>query len=151
MGKYSNFTKAKLKEYALIATIDGNFAFSEFSVTRDAMYAGLKIMELISCHNVKLSEVVKDVEAFDYRQVKVDCAQRLKGKMMRKFLEDAKDKKSSTVDGVKIWESDKEWVLMIPDQYSEHLNPYIQASTKEAGDKLYERYIQKISSWSNED
>ena len=136
-GKYANFKAEKLREYVLIATVDGNFAFTEFGVTRDAMYASLKIMELVSCHGVKLSELSKGIEAFDYRLEQVECTQALKGKMMRKFLEDAKGKRSSSLDGVKIWENDTDWILMIPDQYSDHLNIYIQAQDSAAGKALY--------------
>ncbi|MEA1919369.1 MAG: sugar phosphate nucleotidyltransferase [Campylobacterota bacterium] len=147
-GKYSVFSTKKLKEYDLIATVDGNFAFTEFGVTRDAMYASLKIMELVSCHGVKLSDLSKGIEDFDYRSIKIDCTQALKGKMMRKFLEDAKGKKSSSADGVKIWENETDWVLMIPDQYSDHLNLYIQAKDEASGEKIYETYSAKIAQWS---
>jgi mannose-1-phosphate guanylyltransferase/phosphomannomutase len=149
-GKYSNFTTKKLQEYALIATVDGNFAFTEFGVTRDAMYASLKIMELVSCHGVKLSELSKGIEEFDYRTIKIECTQALKGKMMRKFLEDAKGKKSSSADGVKIWENNTDWVLMIPDQYSDHLNLYIQAKQKSSGEAIQKSYDEKIALWSQE-
>ncbi|MBU0720459.1 NTP transferase domain-containing protein [bacterium] len=147
-GKYSNFKAKKLKEYDLIATVDGNFAFTEFSFTRDAMYASLKIMELIGTHGVKLSAFSKEIESFHYRSLQIDCTQALKGKMMRKFLEDAKGKRSSSVDGVKIWENDTDWILMIPDQYSDHLNIYIQAQNDAAGKIIYDSYSAKIAQWS---
>ena len=67
--------------------------------------------------------------------------------MMRMFLEDAKGKKSSLLDGVKIWENDTDWILMIPDQYSEHLNIYIQAKDKKSGEKLYDSYSSKMTQW----
>jgi len=149
-GKYSNFTTQKLKEYDLIATVDGNFAFTEFGVTRDAMYASLKIMELVSCHGVKLSDLSKGIEDFDYRYLQIECTQALKGKMMRKFLEDAKGKKSSSADGVKIWENKTDWILMIPDQYSNHLNLYIQAKDEASGQAISDNYSAKIAQWSAE-
>jgi len=149
-GKYSNFKAEELQKYDLIATVDGNFSFCEFGYTRDAIYASLKIMEMLSCHRVKLSKLASDVDEFYYKNFKIECSQALKGKMMRKFLEDAKGKKSSSIDGVKIWENTHDWVLMIPDQYSEHLNIYIQASDDKTGEKLYEKYSKKIVLWSNE-
>jgi mannose-1-phosphate guanylyltransferase/phosphomannomutase len=149
-GKYSNFTAQQLNSYDLIATVDGNFSFTEFGYTRDAIYASLKIMELLSCHSVKVSELVSSIDDFYYSTFKIECSQALKGKMMRKFLEDAKDKKSSSADGVKIWENDNDWILMIPDQYSEHLNIYIQASDDAAGEALYAKYSKKIVTWSDE-
>jgi len=68
--------------------------------------------------------------------------------MMRMFLEDAKDKKSSTIDGVKIWLDTNDWILMIPDQYSDHLNIYIQAQTDEKGEEILATYNAKILEWS---
>jgi len=149
-GKYADYNAKKLNEYSLIATVDGNYTFTEFGVTRDAMYASLKIMELITCYGVVLSDVAKSIENFHYRRIKVECTQALKGKMMRKFLETAKDKKSSSVDGVKIWENDTDWILMIPDQYTDHINLYIQAKNKVSGENIFNKYNAKITQWSQE-
>lgn len=147
-GKYSSFSPQKLKEYDLIATVDGNFAFTEFGYTRDAMYASLKIMMLLKCSGMKLSELASRVDDFYYRHFEIPCAQALKGKMMRMFLQDAKEKRSSSEDGVKIWEGDTDWILMIPDRYNEHLNIYIQAKEKAAGEAIYTNYVEKIQSWA---
>lgn len=150
-GKYGGFKAAQLREYDLIATVDGNFAFSDFAISRDAMYASLKIMEMLSCSHLQLSEISKMVKNFYYKHEKIPCTQALKGKMMRKFLEDAKGKRSSSQDGVKMWESESDWILMIPDQYNEHLNLYIQASSHEVGEDLLERYIEKIKKYAKEE
>jgi len=147
-GKYADFKADELRKYDLIATIDGNFAFTEFSLYRDSMYATIKILELIIKHDIKLSELVANVDSFYYNQTTIECSQALKGKMMRMFLEDAKDKKSSSTDGVKIWLNETDWILMIPDQYSDHLNIYIQALDKDSGDKIYDSYKEKIVEWS---
>ena len=37
---------------------------------------------------------------------------------------------------------------MIPDQYNDHLNIYIQAETFEKGEKILADYSEKISQWS---
>ncbi len=149
-GKYANFKASQMREYALIATVDGNFAFSDFSIYRDAMFASLRIMEMLSCSHLKLSQISKMIAYFYYKQAKIACTQSLKGKMMRKFLEDAKGKRSSSEDGVKIWENDTDWILMIPDQYDDHLNLYIQASNEASGAALLESYTQKIQNYANE-
>ena len=52
----------------------------------------------------------------------------------------AKGKKSSTLDGVKIWLDEKDWVLMIPDQYSDNLNLTIQATDSKKGEKYVQSY-----------
>ncbi|MBE0491347.1 MAG: NTP transferase domain-containing protein [Sulfurospirillum sp.] len=149
-GKYADFTLEQLKQYDLIATMDGNFSFKEFSYTRDGLYATLKIMQLLCANNLKLSDVAKEIDYFYYKSFKIDCVQSLKGKMMRKFLESAKNKKSSLLDGVKIWENETDWILMIPDQYGDFLNIYMQAKNDESGALLYEKYTQKIEKWMKE-
>ncbi|WP_345993864.1 sugar phosphate nucleotidyltransferase [Sulfurimonas sp. HSL-1716] len=150
-GKYSDFKVEQLKKYDLIATVHGNFSFKEFSYTRDGMYASLKIMELLSNNGVRLSEVSTRIDEFYYKAFKVKCPQSLKGKMMRKFLEDAKGKKSSLIDGVKIWENESDWILMIPDQYRECLNIYIQAKDEISGEALYNSYNTKMAEWSSKE
>ncbi len=149
-GKYYNFRASTFKKFDLIATVDGNFAFTEFALHRDAIYASLKIMELLSRHDRKLSQIEKSFSHFFYHTCQVPCPQNKKGKMMRKFIEYAKDKKHSTLDGVKIWEGEHDWILMIPDQYSDNLNLYIQAQTKERGMELHDKYRKMIDEWMHE-
>ncbi len=147
-GKYSNFKANEMQQYDLIATVDGNFAFTEFTLHRDAMYASLKIVELIMKHNIALSYIVKQLESFYYVSTQIECTQALKGKMMRKFLEDAKGKRSSSADGVKIWTNANDWILMIPDQYSDHLNLYAQSKNETSGQAILDEYTSKIEAWS---
>jgi mannose-1-phosphate guanylyltransferase/phosphomannomutase len=147
-GKYADFKADELRKYDLIATVDGNFAFTEFSLYRDSMYATIKILELMIKHDVTLSDLVAKVDSFYYNQTKIECSQALKGKMMRMFLEDAKGKKSSSTDGVKIWLNKTDWILMIPDQYSDHLNLSIQALDKNKGEEIFSIYKDKILEWS---
>ena len=149
-GKYVDFKVDQLKNYDLIATVDGNFTFSEFSYTRDVLYATLKIIELLNISGLKLSQVAKEIDYFHYKISKIECPQSLKAKMMRKFLESAKNKKSSNLDGVKIWENETDWILMIPNQYGEYLNIYIQAKNDIAGEKLLKLYSDKIAQWMAE-
>ena len=147
-GKYANFTAKQIAGYDLVATGEGNFAFTEFATHRDSMYATLKILEMMLNHEVKLSEVIASLPKFYYHTTQVACTQAQKGMMMRRFLEDAKGKRSSTLDGVKIWINENDWILMIPDQYTDHLNLYVQAETEENGRKICTRYTEKIEEWS---
>ncbi|MGB5965008.1 MAG: sugar phosphate nucleotidyltransferase [Sulfurimonadaceae bacterium] len=148
-GQYSNFKSEDIKKYDLVATGEGNFAFTEFATHRDSMYATLKILEMMLTHKVALSELIESMPNFYYNSTQAQCSQALKGKMMRMFLEDAKGKKSSTLDGVKIWLDENDWILMIPDQYNDHLNLYIQAVNDERGQAILDTYRAKIEKWSN--
>ena len=147
-GQYVNFNAEQLKKYDLVATGEGNFAFTEFATHRDSMYATLKILEMMLKHRVRLSEMIAALPSFYYHMFQAKCSQALKGRMMRMFLEDAKGKESSTLDGVKIWLDKNDWILMIPDQYSDHLNLYIQAENDEKGEAILAEYTAKIEKWS---
>jgi len=147
-GPYANFNAEQMKKYDLVATVDGNFTFTEFATHRDSMYATLKIVEMMLNNNIKLSELIDSIPSFYYHISKPKCTQALKGKMMRMFLEDAKGKESSTLDGVKIWLDKNDWILMIPNQYNDHLNLYIQAENNEKGKAILAEYTAKIEKWT---
>lgn len=147
-GRYADFKASKMKTYDLVATGEGNFTFTEFATHRDSMYASLKILEMIVTHNVKLSNLIQSIPKFYYQTIQIPCTQAMKGKMMRMFLEDAKGKECSTLDGVKIWFDQDEWILMIPDQYGNQLNLTVQALNDERGEEYVRRYTDKIAEWS---
>ena len=145
-GKYSNFTVKQLKNYDLIATIDGNFAFSKFTLHRDAMFSTLKIMELLTTHNITLSELAKEIKKFAYLKEKIECPQFKKGKVMKEFLKVAKTKKYSENGGIKIFEKNG-WILMIPNEFGEYLDIYIQAKTQKDAKEIFEKYKTMIEKW----
>lgn len=147
-GKYSEFKSSQLQSYDVIATVDGNFAFTEFTLHHDSIFSALKMIEMLMKFDLKLSEIVEQIEPFFYSYKKVPCKQALKGVMMRKFLEEAKDKESSSIDGVKIWMDKHDWILMIPNQYEDSLNLYIQAKNTRRGKAIYKKYIAKIQEWA---
>jgi mannose-1-phosphate guanylyltransferase/phosphomannomutase len=147
-GQYANFTINQMKKYDLVATGEGNFAFTEFATHRDSMYATLKILEMLLRYDIKLSTIIASLPHFHYATTQIKCTQAMKGKMMRMFLEDAKGKEASTLDGVKIWLDTNDWILMIPDQYDDSLNLYIQAQTDEKGEEILATYSAKIEAWS---
>ncbi|MFA7083214.1 MAG: sugar phosphate nucleotidyltransferase [Arcobacteraceae bacterium] len=149
-GKLEAFKASQLKDFDLIANTDGHFAFTQFGFTSDALYMSFKLLELLTKSTLKLSEIVQSLESFTYRGENVACKNALKGKMMRKFLEEAEGKRFATTDGVKIWVSLKEWILMVPDQHREFLNIYIQANSVERGNTIFKEYHKKIELWKHE-
>lgn len=150
LDKLENLKAKELKEYDLIADSDGHFAFSEFGLNRDSIFTSFKILELLQKSGKKLSKVVRDITDFVYRGENIPCPDSLKGKMMRKFHEDGKGKNTSSVDGVKIWINDEEWILMVPDQHNEYLNLYVQAEDEKSAGKIFYSYQDKIEKWISE-
>ena len=148
--KFSNFKTSELIDFDLIANTDGNFAFTKFGLNRDAVYSSFKILEILQKSNKSLSKIVDKLPKFSFKGENVPCPSSFKGKMMRKFLEDAGDKKVSTKDGVKTWINDDEWILMVPDDNRDFLNIYIQAENEKSSSKIFWRYQDKIEKWLSE-
>ena len=149
-AKLENIKGSQLQEFDLIANTDGQFAFTQFGFTSDALYVSFKVLELLTKSQCKLSQIAQALKPFSYRGENVACKSTLKGKIMRKFLEAAEGKNHSTADGVKIWVTKKEWILMVPDQHREFLNIYIQAKNVDNANKIFETYYKKIEKWKDE-
>ncbi len=149
-NQFSNFKASELQEYTLIANTDGSFAFSAFGLNKDAIYASFKILELLKKADTTFSEIIKDIPDFTYRGENISCPSKHKGKMMRKFLEDAKGKRYENIDGIKIWVDDNAWILMVPDEHRDFLNIYIQGNSEEEVERISAEYNTKIIDWINE-
>ncbi len=149
-GKFSGVKANKLKEYDLIANLSGNFAFCEFAYSYDAIFASIKILEMASEADMSLQEIKDSLPMFYFNYEKVPCASKLKGKMMRKFMEASVGKEASFVDGVKIMIKKNDWILMLPDQHSDHLNIYVQAKDASDGEAIFNEFASKILEWSKE-
>ncbi|MCX6062091.1 MAG: hypothetical protein NT103_07585 [Campylobacterales bacterium] len=149
-SKINNLKGAELRQYDFIATTTGNYVFSEFSFHFDSLFASMKLIEMLSRESRSISEIAMSFEPFYYFETKIACENRLKGKMMRKLLEDSLDKKNTNGDGIKIWMNEKDWIVIIPDQNSDALRLYIQASTAKEGQKILKEYTKKIRHWTDE-
>lgn len=149
-SKISNAKASELGRYDFIGTTEGSYAFTGFALHFDSLFASIKLIEMLSHQKRHLAEMTMSFEPFFYLETRVPCTNGLKGKMMRKFLEDSTGKDASHIDGVKIWVDNKGWILMIPDQNSDSLRLYIQAATKTAGEKIFKEYTKKIELWIDE-
>lgn len=149
-SKITNLKGAELRQYDFIATTTGNYVFSQFSFHFDSLFASMKLIEMLSRESKFISDIAMSFEPFYYFETKIACENRLKGKMMRKLLEDSLDKRNSNGDGIKIWMNEKNWIVIIPDQNSDTLRLYIQASTEKDGQKILKEYRKKIRHWADE-
>ncbi|MGM0624216.1 MAG: mannose-1-phosphate guanyltransferase, partial [Campylobacterota bacterium] len=146
-GKIESLKANELKEYDLIATTDGHFSFTDFGLNHDALFANLKLLELLLKVEKPLSHWQKELPEFCFKGENIPCPSSKKGFVMRKFLELAKDKDHSLADGVKIYTGKKEWILMVPSQYDEFLNIYLQAKDEKRANELFTQYKDMIESW----
>ncbi|WP_051453563.1 sugar phosphate nucleotidyltransferase [Hippea sp. KM1] len=149
-GKYNDFTIEELKGFDLISKVDGNCSFPEFSLYRDALFASLKLLELLAKNGVKLSQLGGGIRHFFYSEFYIPCPQLKKGRIMKRFLELAKTKRYSTVDGIKMWEDSINWIFIMPNPYKEQLDVCIQANDEKTGMSMFKYYSDLIKEWIEE-
>ncbi|MDR1941845.1 MAG: mannose-1-phosphate guanyltransferase [Endomicrobium sp.] len=124
----------------------GGFIFPEFQKAFDAMYAIGKVIEMMSEENLSLSRISREIPSFEVLHKAVPCSWDKKGQAMRKAIEEAKDKKSELIDGVKIYFHNG-WVLLVPDPDEALFHIWAEAKDKSTAAGFLEMYTDKIRQW----
>jgi len=136
------------KEMHFVGDGIGGFIFPEFQPCFDAMYAIVKIVELLARHKVSLSTLAGEIPAFETMHQKVPCPWDRKGLVMRRAIEAVHQYPNELVDGVKIF-VDGSWVLMLPDPDEATFHVWAEGSDKSQARALLKEYSQKIQQWQN--
>lgn len=150
-GKFGGFKASKLASFDFMGNLHSNYCFGEFTLNYDSLFAAVKILEMLSLTDQKMSQVIDSLDEFYFKGEKVGCPSSQKGKMMRKFMEASVGKDASFVDGVKIAINKTDWVLMLPDQHGEFLHLYVQAVDEASGNAIMDDFKAKIAEWISED
>ncbi|MDE7169222.1 MAG: NTP transferase domain-containing protein [Mucispirillum sp.] len=148
-GKWTGLKSSFLRDFYFSGNLRSFFVFTEHSTTPDAMYSSLKIVEMINKIGRPLSDIVKDIPEYKYYHSVINCPVEMKGFLMRKMSEEARDKDASFLDGIKII-LNSGWAHMVPDQYSPNVHLYIEGKSEKEGDKLHKEYVDKINKWIEE-
>jgi len=148
-GKLRNIKANLLKQFYFAGDLEGRFIFPEFSLSPDAVYASIKLLELLSFTNSAVSELLSQIPDFFFKHVIISCPGAKKAKLMRKIAEEAMEKRASFIDGVKIF-FDGDWILLLPDQFTDNIHLFVQSSLPRKGEELLEQYHGKIEKWIEE-
>ena len=148
-GKLTGIKSQFLRDFYFMGTIGEYFRFIDHSTNPDAMFATVKIIEMVNKVGKPISEIVKEIPDYRFYHSVINCPVEVKGYLMRKMSEEAREREASFLDGIKIIFNDG-WAHMVPDQYSPNVHLYVEGKTKAAGDKLHKEYIEKINSWIGE-
>ena len=136
-----------LTSFDLLADTNGNYAFTNFGIHSDGIYTSLKIIEMLYILKRDLASIIEEIPAYAFEHIKINVPSSKKGTVMRKFLEKAEDRKVSNIDGVKIYISNSNWILAIPDDYYDIVHLYIQAKNDTKLQKIKNEFTQYIKSW----
>ncbi|MEM2110527.1 MAG: phosphoglucosamine mutase [Candidatus Bathyarchaeia archaeon] len=116
----------------------GHFYFMDVYGFDDALYASLKMAEIISESDKKLSELVDSVPRYPrIPGKKFECPDEIKFKLVEKLSEEFKDMgyETITIDGVKVIEKEG-WFLIRPSNTQPIIRLTVEAKNKKALKKL---------------
>jgi len=148
-GKYTGIKNNILKDYYFATDIRSLQIFTDHMAAPDSIFACLKIVEMFVKIGKPLSEIVQEIPKYKFYHSVITCPIEVKGYLMRKMSEEARDQNASFLDGIKII-YDTDWVHMVPDQYSANVHLYIESKDSKSGDKLHTKFITKINDWITE-
>ncbi|OGB89159.1 hypothetical protein A2625_02430 [candidate division WOR-1 bacterium RIFCSPHIGHO2_01_FULL_53_15] len=123
----------------------GGFIFPQFQCAFDAMFASLKLLEMLAKENVKLSEVAAQVPRIYMASKEVSCASEQKGKVLRSIVDSVADEEVDLTDGVKVFHGN-DWALILPDPQRPIIHLYAEADSEKQAQKLIDKYVEKIDS-----
>ncbi|MGQ9516992.1 MAG: sugar phosphate nucleotidyltransferase [Anaerolineae bacterium] len=139
-------TRAALEEGVIMAGDGtGNFIFPAFQPAADGMMATAKLLEFLAVQKTSLSRIVDSLPAFHIARGHAECPWELKGTVMRKLNEQYKDYGADMTDGIKIYFSEEQWVLVLPDPDTPEFHIYAEASSMENARELVHKYERIIA------
>jgi len=148
-GKFRGLSPTLLNRYYFVGDLNGRFIFSEFSYSPDAVYSSIKFLELLSYAGKSVSQLLSEIPNFYFNHIIVNCPSSEKARLMRKLSEEAMEKNASFIDGVKIF-MNGDWILFIPDQFTDKLHIFVQSENREKGEEILERYRKLVGNWIEE-
>jgi phosphoglucosamine mutase len=125
----------------------GHICVPKFFWFDDAIINSIYMIEIVSKMSEKVSKVVKELPAWFFERVEIDCSDETKFEVMNKIKEKATEKYEnvSKIDGVKMSFPDS-WALIRPSNTSPMLRLSIEAKDQKGLDKLKKEMITLIDS-----
>lgn len=125
----------------------GGFIFPKWLFAADAMFASVKILEMLAKTGVRLSELSAELPNYIRSQREVQCPFARMGRIMRNLIEETATKPRDIIDGLRIYSRDS-WVLVIPDSERPVFHIIAEAREKSALERTLASFEKKIISWT---
>ena len=116
----------------------------QFIMNFDAIWGLGCIIDYLVANSQDLYELVDELPEFYMRKHAVNCDWKYKGKVIRELIEENKDNNIELFEGVKI-NTDKGWVLILPDSEKPVCNVYAEGYSEEYADELTDLFCKRIS------
>jgi mannose-1-phosphate guanylyltransferase/phosphomannomutase len=125
----------------------GELIYSAFLPAYDGMFAAAKLLEGLARSGTPLRELADMYPSIHVQQERVACPWGRKGTVMRRLMEATEHESRDLVDGVKIWKSEREWVLVIPHSHKPYFVVTAEAPDEQATRTLLRQYARHVETW----
>jgi len=115
------------------------------------MFTIAKLIELLTVQERTLAQVRQELPPIHHKHLQVRCSWNAKGSLMRLLVEENKREQVELIDGVKIHESETDWVLVLPDAGDPLVHLYADGDSKQKVDHLCREYRERVNTVSRED
>jgi mannose-1-phosphate guanylyltransferase/phosphomannomutase len=134
----------------LVAGTRGEFIFSRFLPAYDGMFASVRLLEALARADVPLGELADALPPIHVIQSRIACPWGRRGGVMRRLMEATEGDQRDLVDGVKVWKTGAEWVLMIPHSHRPYFVLTVEASNPESAQALLGHYGRLVEKWRDD-
>lgn len=125
------------------ASQEGGFIWPDFLPAYDAIATLAKLLDFLSLLGKPLSQLTNALPTVHLAHETASTPWEHKGTVMRVVLEQAKDRETILVDGVKVLH-DEGWALMLPDPEEPLTHVWAEGPTEQAARQLAQEYALRI-------
>lgn len=140
MDPQSLMMAAAADHVAMAGDGTGNFVFPALHPAIDGLLAVGKLLELLAHQQVALSQVLADLPPFHTASLVVEGEWDSKGRVMRCLNERFAAFQHETVDGIKVFLGEDEWVLIRPDADAPIFHVTAEGASQAAAQELVADY-----------
>ncbi len=148
-GRLSRLPGRSYEDYDLVADVDGSYALTRFQPHWDAMYALVRILEMMAETRSRASEIYDGLPVTYYRPRTIVCPSEAKGRLMRNFREALQGHDLTFEDGVKA-HLDGSWVLLLPEVHSPRVSLVVESTDARTARHLSDLWGRRIGRWALE-
>lgn len=141
---------ASAENAQLVAGARGEFIFSEFIPAYDGMFAAVKLMEALAKSGKRLGEIADSHSQIHMMQKRISCAWGRKGTVMRRLMEETENERRDLVDGVKVWQDDHNWALVIPHSHKPYFVVTVEGESPDRVAELTAHYSSLVERWRDD-
>lgn len=127
----------------------GGFIFTEFGNASDALFAGVKVLEMLARLDRPMSTLIDTIQFPKVVHKNIACSWDQKGKVMGRLMEETRNMNRELLHGIKIY-GDDYWVLFMPVVEHALFKISAESSSETKSKKLVEEWGAKLRTFREE-